>query len=163
MARRRVVDDSTQAQEAPKNDDFPFHDPPDDMESLAAQAIEAAPKIQQSAEDAPRRRRVAQDAPTPTAVSEDAPAGRPAQLGTLLTVGGPVEVGTQVTVTWGKELFSPKQFHTFEVGPFVAIVTTRPGESIAQASDRAMSELSAYAEKERERKRQSYERALSSR
>lgn len=165
MARRRISDDDKQPET--KVDDFPYTDAEDEAEEAAP-----APKATPAPAEAPQRRRVAKEAPEAQAPDESAPARRLAIVKPLPDDDGPpvlplpravAEPGTQVTVTWGKELFSPKQFHTFEVGPFVAVVTTRPGESIAQASERAMADLAAYAEKERDRKRASYERACENR
>jgi hypothetical protein len=159
MARRRVTEDDS--------DNMSPTAPADDQVSVAndASASPAAPQ------DAPTRRRSVAEPP-----KDDQPGEKPAQR-RLHAVSTPPEdeggraapfategsePGTEVTVTWGKELFSPRQFHTFEVGPFVAVVTTRPGESIAQASERAMAELKVFAEAERDRKRASYERLLES-
>jgi hypothetical protein len=67
--------------------------------------------------------------------------------------------GQSVTVVWGKELYSPRQFHTYEVGPFTATTAVLPGETIAGAAARAMGDLRQFAEQERERKRADYERS----
>jgi hypothetical protein len=68
--------------------------------------------------------------------------------------------GEEVTITWGKELYSPKQFHTYEVGPFVWATRVRNGETRAAAAARLQQELNAFAEGERERKKQSYLRMI---
>lgn len=61
-----------------------------------------------------------------------------------------------VTVTWGEEMFGPKQFHMWRVGPFSATVLVLAHESLGAAMDRAMRELTAFAEKQREAKRAAY-------
>lgn len=43
-----------------------------------------------------------------------------------------------MTATWGREVFTPVKFHTFEVGPFSATVVVRKGESGSAAFDRAL-------------------------
>lgn len=68
--------------------------------------------------------------------------------------------GNEVTVVWGKELFSPASFHTFEVGPFTATTRVIPGETFSVAAERAMEDLRRFAEKERERKKASYLRMV---
>ena len=69
-------------------------------------------------------------------------------------------VGDTVTVVWGKELFSQRQFHTIEVGPFTATTTLLPEETLSMAADRAMRELRGWAEHERERKIEEYKRIV---
>lgn len=91
---------------------------------------------------------------------ENPPTSRHVMHVTAKTTGS--EANT-VTVTWGKELFSPKQFHTYEVGPFVATGPVLAGETLAQAHARIYAELSEFAEKERTRKRESFMRALQER
>lgn len=61
-----------------------------------------------------------------------------------------------VTVTWGEEIFSPQQFHTWKVGPFSSTVNIREGESLVDCARRAMRELTVFAEAEREKKKASY-------
>lgn len=68
--------------------------------------------------------------------------------------------GETVSMTWGKELFSPTRFHTYEVGPFTEQTTVRPGETVAQARERLRASLEKFAEEERVRKRDSYFRAM---
>lgn len=68
--------------------------------------------------------------------------------------------GQTVTVVWGKELYSPKQFHTYEVGPFTATTTVIPGETFERAAERAMEDLRRFADAERERKRAAYLKAV---
>ena len=67
-----------------------------------------------------------------------------------------------LTVTWGKELFSPRQFHTFEVGPFSMTVAVKPGQTRSDAFSEAYALLDLIAKEERERKRVAYMAALSS-
>jgi len=65
-----------------------------------------------------------------------------------------------VRVVWGKELFSPKQFHSFEVGPFEGSTTLRPGETHAQAMARLMVDLRAFRDEEIPRKWKAYLKAI---
>jgi hypothetical protein len=64
--------------------------------------------------------------------------------------------GDEVRVVWGNELFSPKQFHTFTVGPFELTTKVRRGETPAQAMARATAQLAEFAQAEHERKRTIY-------
>jgi len=73
------------------------------------------------------------------------------------------EAGQEVTVNWGEETFSPKQFHTFRVGPFTATTRTLPGETVAMAAERAMSALRVWAEAERVKKRDSFMKMIEAR
>jgi hypothetical protein len=84
--------------------------------------------------------------PTPKQVSAASPGSSPTVP--RGTVGAP----ETITVTWGQETFTPKQFHTFHVGPFVATGAIRPDETRAQAMERLYEDLRLFAEKERERK-----------
>lgn len=68
--------------------------------------------------------------------------------------------GDTVTFTWGKELYSPKGFHTVEIGPFVASTALRPGETRLQAYDRIAKETTAFAEANRKSKLDSYKRQM---
>lgn len=72
----------------------------------------------------------------------------------------PADEGTEVTVCWGEEKFSPMQYNSFGVGPFFAKGKTRPGESIYDASQRLMQDIAAFAERERSRKVKDYLAAL---
>jgi hypothetical protein len=63
-----------------------------------------------------------------------------------------IEDEEYVTAVWGKELFAPKQFSNFEVGPFTYHAAIRPGESPSQALVRANAELEKFAEIEFKRK-----------
>lgn len=60
--------------------------------------------------------------------------------------------GDEVRVVWGSELFSPRQFHTFTVGPFELTTRVRAGETPAQAMERANAQLAAFAKSEYDRK-----------
>lgn len=50
-----------------------------------------------------------------------------------------------VTVTWGEAVVSPKQYHSYRVGPFSATETVAPGESIEDALARAQRAVNAHA------------------
>jgi hypothetical protein len=47
------------------------------------------------------------------------------------------DAGDLVSVTWGAEKFSPVQYHTFDLGPFSYTTKVRPGETPAEAAQRA--------------------------
>lgn len=57
-----------------------------------------------------------------------------------------------VTVTFGKETFSPIQFYSFEVGPFSATTQVLEGETLDQAVVRARIRLEAIHKEEFESK-----------
>ena len=48
-----------------------------------------------------------------------------------------LSVGDEVTVTAGRETYTPIRFHTFEVGPFAVTTRVRQGETGQQAFERA--------------------------
>jgi hypothetical protein len=52
---------------------------------------------------------------------------------------------TIIRVTWGKQLISPRQFNTFEVGPFEMTTTVRVNETEEDAFNRAYDFLDAMA------------------
>jgi hypothetical protein len=62
------------------------------------------------------------------------------------------ESGESVSVTYGPELFSPRQFNNFTVGPFVVQTTVRQGETRLQAMQRASDDLRQFASIEYQRK-----------
>jgi ribosomal protein L37AE/L43A len=74
----------------------------------------------------------------------------------------PVEIvhhtpdGDRVVVHYGPELFSPKQFNNFTVGPFQIETTVRSGETTAQAMQRASDDLHRFASLEYKRKSNDY-------
>lgn len=57
-----------------------------------------------------------------------------------------------VTVTWGKETFTPVRFNSFDVGPFSITVARVPGEGIDELRKRAQAHLERVAEEEFDRK-----------
>lgn len=61
-----------------------------------------------------------------------------------------------VTVTWGKEVFRPLQYHSLEIGPFQATVERADGETLQAAIDRAIAELEKAAGRELESKARSF-------
>jgi hypothetical protein len=61
-----------------------------------------------------------------------------------------------VTVTWGEELFSPRQWHAYRVGPFTISAPLLKDETVTQAVKRLSDELAEIARAERVRKRQEY-------
>jgi len=65
-----------------------------------------------------------------------------------------------ITVTWGEELYTPRQFCSYRVGPFSASTTVRKGETRVHAGMRLMEELRAFADVERRAKRQAFTQSL---
>lgn len=65
-----------------------------------------------------------------------------------------------VVVTWGEEKYSPKQFHTYSVGPFTDCTEVREGETRADARARLYKELVKFAESVRDAKRDSFLAAI---
>lgn len=51
-----------------------------------------------------------------------------------------------LTVTLGAQKFAPVQYHSFDVGPYVAQVELEAGETFEQARERTMSKLRAMAD-----------------
>lgn len=49
----------------------------------------------------------------------------------------PADVGEEVVHTSGEELYAPVQFNSFRVGPMSRRTVVRPGETVAQAYQRA--------------------------
>lgn len=68
--------------------------------------------------------------------------------------------GETVSATWGEEQFSPKQFHSFRVGPFSATTRLRQGETRQQALERLNAELREFAEAEKRRKYEGYMKSV---
>jgi hypothetical protein len=66
----------------------------------------------------------------------------------------------QITVTWGKQLISPRQFNTFEIGPFVMVTELRGDETEAEAFDRAYEFLEERARSTYKAKIASFEEAF---
>lgn len=64
--------------------------------------------------------------------------------------------GTRVSVTIGRQVFSPIQFHTFEVGPFSMTRDLRDGETAEEALRTIYLELRAFADGVYERERTAF-------
>ncbi len=73
-----------------------------------------------------------------------------------------VDLADSVTVVWGEEKYTliPNSYSTFTVGPFSTTTWVRSGETPKQARARALEDLRAQAEEERERKGKSFVDAL---
>ena len=69
----------------------------------------------------------------------------------------------RVTVSWGKELFSPVKYESFEVGPFSIEVEIKPGDDVEQIMADAHQRLADFAEKVRASKRATFARSITSR
>ncbi len=65
-----------------------------------------------------------------------------------------------VSYTWGEEMIRVSEFTNARVGPFTATTVVRPDESPSQALSRLSYEVSAMAERERERKVRGFLEAL---
>jgi len=48
-----------------------------------------------------------------------------------------LDPGDEVSVTIGRELYSPIRYQTFEVGPYTVVTKVRPGETAREAFARA--------------------------
>lgn len=100
-------------------------------------------------------------APTPPDFVDDAESPPDKQQSVMMGVDmGAGPDATILTVTWGKEGFSPIQFHTFEVGPYTASTTIRPGETMGQAAERLRRQLAGLVEAEFPRKLEEYLRRV---
>jgi len=74
----------------------------------------------------------------PNGVSQFVPLG---SAGEELVVAS----GEEVEVTWGREVYTPKQYHTIEVGPFKSTGKIQAGESRGEAIQRIHAELDTAA------------------
>lgn len=63
-----------------------------------------------------------------------------------------VVTGETVTVTFGEETFSPRPYNTIRLGPYTHETRVRVGETPADAAERAMAHLRAFAAIEFQRK-----------
>lgn len=70
------------------------------------------------------------------------------------------DVGEEVTVTYGEQVFSPVQYNSFRVGPMTTTTRVRPGETRADAARRAFDELSAAVEVQRQKVQADFLRSL---
>jgi hypothetical protein len=81
---------------------------------------------------------------------------RPAPDVSQTTNVGSAAVGETVTVCYGEEKFSPKQYNNFTVGPHFRTTHVRPGETGQQARERAYEEVRAFAEIEFKQKARAF-------
>lgn len=58
----------------------------------------------------------------------------------------PAEPGTEITVTWGEETFSPVQYNSFRIGGHSIKVTVQPGETALDAFKRGWGILEQAAQ-----------------
>ena len=65
-------------------------------------------------------------------------------------------VGERIIAVYGRELFQPKQFNTFEIGPFTYETVIRPDEHPEDAANRALEVLRKIAQEEFTRKMKDY-------
>jgi len=75
-------------------------------------------------------------------------------------VVGKSDTVQMVTVTWGREVRTPRQYHTVEIGPFSHTGPVLPGETPTQAMERMLTELEEFAEGARDRKIRQFETSL---
>lgn len=68
------------------------------------------------------------------------------EMGLTSAVDEPAPEGTEVTVVWGEEVFSPVQYNSFRVGGTSIKTTTKPGETVRQAHQRVWKMLEELAE-----------------
>ena len=64
--------------------------------------------------------------------------------------------GDRITITYGKEIYSPVSYNTYEVGPFSIETTVRQGETYEQAFERGYNQLIAIAARAFEHKRKQF-------
>lgn len=64
-----------------------------------------------------------------------------------------LDPGDEVTVTFAPEKYAPIQFHSFDLGPFIARTKVRPDETGEEALIRAYKVLEAFARKTYPQKR----------
>lgn len=60
--------------------------------------------------------------------------------------GQAAEPGTEITVTWGEETFSPVQYNSFRIGGHSIKVTVQPGETALDAFKRGWGILEQAAQ-----------------
>jgi hypothetical protein len=53
--------------------------------------------------------------------------------------------GTEITVTWGEEVFCPQPYQSFRLGPFSMTTKVKEDETPAQAAERALLHLDGIA------------------
>lgn len=99
----------------------------------------------------------------PRRMMTEAAGAPPADEGTSRATMLGALVVRRVTVSWGKELYSPVKYESYEVGPFSLEVEIREGEDVEAALDRAHDFLAAYAEKVKARKRAAFAASLTRR
>jgi hypothetical protein len=73
-----------------------------------------------------------------------------------------MEERESVTVTFGEMKIAPVQYNNFAVGPFFMTTQVKPGETPAQAMDRAYATLEAFARKSYASKLEQFRAALQS-
>lgn len=103
--------------------------------------------------------KASEPSPTPDAPAKRGP-GRPKKDPNAASVQLPLPFPEVVTVTWAEETFTPVNYNTFKVGPFVLEGAVREGETSAEASARLYAEITAVAEKARDAKAVSFRSAL---
>lgn len=68
------------------------------------------------------------------------------------------EDSDEITVFWGAEKFSPIQYNTIEIGPFIYKTKPRPGETVEDAFKRAHDFLESIASRAFEVKKRGFKR-----
>jgi hypothetical protein len=53
--------------------------------------------------------------------------------------------GTEVSVTWGEEVYCPQAYQSMRLGPFAMTTKTKEGETPAEAAERALRHLDQIA------------------
>jgi hypothetical protein len=92
--------------------------------------------------------------PTTRAADQPKPTGQ--QRGWGPGLGQDLDEGDALTVTLGKELFSPVRYHSFEVGPITVTIKVRSGEASDDAFMRAHRILDVMFEAEFDLKRKQF-------
>jgi hypothetical protein len=94
--------------------------------------------------------------PTGSAVSEAQSSAGVAQNGSQGLIKAALAVGDEVTVTWGEEKYQIRRFNPLSAGPFFYKTHVQPGETVAEAFDRAYAVVRSMGERCRKRKIDSF-------
>lgn len=147
MRRLRRPEDATNATpatETPEPTKEPEPTPPGEITDPAAVLAQGG-----AAEPPVRRQRTvrtpaaAEPAAAPPSDAQASPLSDPRALDghVVGALSAKAPTGQTVTVTAGEEIFTPRQYHTYKVGPFTASAYVLEGETIAQATRRVLAQL----------------------
>lgn len=155
MRRLRRPEDATNATPATEPNE-PAAPPPEEITDPAAVLAQG-----NAAEPPARRQRVVrtptatEPAATPPVAAQESPLASPSAVDANAPRGNPT--AQTVTVTAGEEIFTPRQYHTYKVGPFTATAYVLEGETVAQAVTRVLQQLETVFVAAHARKKAAYE------